>query len=166
MILSMVELPLSRNLIAIIDDEDLELVGQYKWYAKDFENGTYAARNDYAEGTKKAPRTILLHRELMNAKKGEYVDHISRDTLDNRRVNLRLCNNIENTSNQKLRVTNTSGYKGVSWQPQSRKWWARISVNYKRISLGTYDDVKDAARAYNTAAIKYHGEFARLNIIK
>lgn len=159
----MVELPLSRNMVTLIDDEDLELVGQYKWYAKDFSNGTYAARNEYRNGTKKAPSTLLLHRVLMNARKGQYVDHISRDTLDNRRSNLRVCTNSQNMWNQKIRSTNKTGYRGVSVRPNGR-FAARIDANGPH-NLGIFMNKEDAAKAYNEAAIKYHGEFARLNIL-
>jgi hypothetical protein len=64
------------------------------------------------------------------------------------------------------KITNTSGFKGVIWHKQSKKWYARITLNYKRIDLGLFKDKIQAAIAYNEAAIKYHGEFARLNKIQ
>lgn len=161
----MVELQLSRNMSAIVDKEDLEIIGQFKWYAKSFKNGIYAARNDYSED-KKSPKTLLLHRVLMGAEEGQYVDHISRDTLDNRRCNLRIVTNAQNMWNQRMRSNNTSGYKGVSWHPVNKSWTARLDHNGEKIQRAGFKSRHDAARFYNDAALKYHGEFARLNIIK
>lgn len=106
-------------------------------------------------------RHFHLHRYLMGAKKGEYVDHISGNTLDNRRRNLRKCTNQQNCANGKKPKSNTSGFKGV--MRKRKKWIARVKVNYRNISLGAYSSAEVAARIYDKAAIKYFGEFARLN---
>jgi hypothetical protein len=89
-------------------------------------------------------------------------DHKDRNPLNNQRHNLRVASQVQNNRNQRRYKNNQSGYVGVSWH-QKRKWWARIGVDGKRISLGCYDDPKEAAKAYNKAALKYHGEFAVLN---
>jgi hypothetical protein len=67
--------------------------------------------------------------------------------------------------NSKIAINNTSGFKGVYWNKQNAKWTALIRLNNKKIHIGNYIDIKDAAKAYNEAAIKFHGEFAKLNEI-
>lgn len=91
----------------------------------------------------------------------EMVDHVNRDTLDNRRSNLRKCSRAQNAVNSKLRVTNSSGYRGVSFS--KGRWAARIRDNYAYVHLGLFDDPVAAARAYDSAALKLHKEFASLN---
>ena len=100
----------------------------------------------------------------MRAKKGQVVDHINLNTLDNSRNNLRLCDYSSNTTNRKKHKNNTSGYKGVS--KAGKKWKVNISKNGKRYYLGLFSCKKEAALEYNKAALKLHGKFARLNPIK
>lgn len=90
-------------------------------------------------------------------------DHINGVRNDNRRCNLRPATMSQNRINYSGMRTNTSGYKGVNRCKAEKKWRARIMTNGKRLSLGSFDDPKDAAKAYNKAALKLHGEFARLN---
>lgn len=104
----------------------------------------------------------LLHRLIMGIPDC-FVDHKSRNTLDNRKENLRLCNNQQNCFNQGLSTNNTSGYKGVTYRKDNKLWRARITVNGKKKSLGNFDTKEEAAERYNQAAIKHHGEFASLN---
>jgi len=142
----------------LMDIEDLPLLDKYKW-GKNHEG--YISRH----ARNSNPRTIFLHRVVMNAPGGTEVDHRDGNKLDIRKQNLRLCTCAKNSLNKGARGNNTSGYKGVSWHPTTGKWRALIAVNRRQISLGLYYDKKDAARAYNAAALKYHGEFAKLNEI-
>ena len=84
------------------------------------------------------------------------IDHINRNRLDNRIVNLREATDAENRQNMSLSVTNKSGVKGVSWDKQRKKWYAKITHNYKQISLGMFDDIKDAANAYAEEKQRLH----------
>ena len=155
-----IEVELTQGYKTIIDAEDYEVVKRCSWYV-----WTNSVRSKaYAMGWIKG-KNVLLHRLIMNAEKGQFVDHISHNTLDNRRRNLRICTRAENNRNRIIAIDNTSGYKGVGWYKSTSKWVARITINYKLTHLGYFHDKDDAARAYNKAAIKYHGEFALLNEI-
>lgn len=139
----------------LLDTDDVERVLQYKWHL-----GTQG----YAWGRNGRGKQIVLHRVIMNDISGEKeYDHINRVKTDNRKTNLRECNHSLNLFNTPIKKHNTSGYKGVMWSPQAKKWVAHISVNKTQIHLGTYEDKREAAIAYNHAATKYAGEFAWLN---
>jgi hypothetical protein len=87
------------------------------------------------------------------------IDHINRDTTDNRWVNLRLATISENGANAKMRCDNKSGFKGVSWGADRGKWRAHIQINSKVIQLGCYETAEEAVEAYQAAAEKYFGDF-------
>ena len=99
----------------------------------------------------------------MNAPAGMQIDHINGNGLDNRKVNLRLCNSSQNQRNARKRKSGTSRFKGVDWHKESKKWRARICVNRKRIHIGRYKSEFEAAQAYDKKAIELFGEFASLN---
>ena len=92
------------------------------------------------------------------------IDHINRDTTDNNITNIRLATKKQQLGNTKINRKNKSGYKGVSLNAKSNKWYAFIRVNKKSIFLGSFICKEEAAIAYNEAAVKYFGEFAYLNI--
>ena len=108
---------------------------------------------------------VKMHRLIMNAKKGEFVDHIDGDPLNNTLDNLRICRKQQNEFNQKVRVDNTTGYKGVSLLKSTGKYRAYINKNGIRYELGVFHTKKEAALAYNMKAVELFGEFARLNEI-
>ena len=107
--------------------------------------------------------TIFLHRIIAGAKCNEIVDHINCNKLDNRRCNLRICTVAENGRNRSKPKNNSSGYKGVSFVPKVKKWSARINIGGKDKYLGRYSEASEAAKAYDRAAIMYHGEYAHPN---
>lgn len=138
----------------LIDEEDLEKFALFKWWTR--------TDDGYVITTKKG-RVIGLHRHLMNAKKGEFVDHINHIPFDNRKSNLRICSKRENTKNQKKAKNNTSGYKGVSLSKPRLLWMAQIYSDGKHYHIGFFKKKLDAAKAYDAMAVKLHGKFAFLN---
>lgn len=160
-----VEVKLSQNKIAIIDKSDFEKVGKYNWSALKYKNGYYAGRM-FANGPKKR-KMIYMHRFILDlTNKNDHTDHINMNGLDNRRTNLRVCNNTQNQYNVKLTLRNKSGYKGVSWNRNGQRWVVHINYKGNRVFIGYYDNIIDAAIAYDKAAFRYHGEFANTNILR
>lgn len=102
-----------------------------------------------------------MHRFLSNAKKDDVADHKNGDTLNNLEENLRVCNRRENASNRQKQTNNTSGHSGVTWNKTAEKWMAYIAYNYKDITLGYFDMIKDAVECRKRAEEKYFGEFNR-----
>lgn len=152
----MPEIPLTKGHVAIVDDCDYSEISKHKWY---FASNGYACR-------KKEGKIVSMHREIMRAKLGENIDHINHDKLDNRRPNLRICNQSENMANARVREDSVSMYKGVSWSKKNKKWRSRLHVKRKEIHLGLFDCPHDAARMYNFWALDIFGEFAFVNKIR
>jgi hypothetical protein len=92
----------------------------------------------------------------------KYMDHINCNRLDNRLVNLREADYIQNGANRRAHKNNTSGIKGVSWDASKKRWVAQLSVNRQYHFLGRYKSKEEAASAYAHAIKKHHGEFARV----
>jgi hypothetical protein len=141
---------------ATVDDEDYYLVAGVNWslhsagYAHGRLNGTM----------------VLMHRLILSSSPGAMTDHVNGNKLDNRRQNLRTCSHGENMRNRKKHRNNRSGVKGVyleSRTGRSPKWIAQICTENVQRRLGAFDDIEAAKLAYQLAAEKYHGEFARLS---
>lgn len=158
-----------KGICVKVDDGDYAHLNQYKWHISG-RQGNYYARC--------ARLGKSMHRYLLAAKEGQFVDHINGDGLDNRMNNIRTCTHAQNMCNRK--PASKSKYKGVS-SHQSRvihklksgktkiylarkRWTASIKrPDSTSKHIGIFDNKEDAARAYNEAAKQYQGEFARLN---
>jgi hypothetical protein len=155
----MKELKLTQGYIALVDDEDYELISQYKWHTFKSRNGLYGARNSSKKlGTQ---RKILLHRMLLNAPIGLEVDHINGNGLDNRRENLRFASRAENQYNR-VGKQKISAYKGVSLHNKTGLWRMRIEKAGERYA-SYFKTEEEAARAYDAKAKELFGKYARLN---
>lgn len=139
----MKKIPLTQGKFALIDDEDYKLISKYKWH---YHSG-YAART---------LKTIRMHRVILNAKPEEEIDHINRNTLDNRRQNLRIASKSQNAHNKGVRKDNTSGQKGVHYNKDKKLWISRIQVENKRYYIGNYKTKDEAIMAYRKAQMEYH----------
>jgi hypothetical protein len=144
----------------LIDADDLEIVAQRTWsLGKRGYPVSHTSRKS-AEGHK----TETLHRYLLRPQNGFDVDHISGNKLDNRRNNLRICSHQQNMFNQRRRITNTTGYPGVSYQKSAGKYEAYINRDGKKIHLGLFMSLKEAIIARQCAADNLYGEFANKNL--
>lgn len=110
-------------------------------------------------------KVIALHRFIMNCPDNMVVDHIGGiDTrYDNRKLNLRIVTQQQNTMNCQISKNNTSGVTGVYWHKSAKKWAASIKINRKPIHLGLFEDVNDAIIARKQAEEKYFGEYSYEN---
>lgn len=157
----MKEIKLTQGKFALVDDEDYKWLNQWKWYASKTKNGFYAKRDVWMNDNK----SLFMHRELLGLKykDGFIIDHKDRNTLNNQRNNLRVASYSLNNYNCKMKSHNKSGYRGVGWYKAYNKWRVRITKDGNEISLGYFDDIILAAKAYDAAAIKLYKENAILN---
>jgi hypothetical protein len=139
----------------VVDLADLELVSQFRWWAKPGRHATYVV----TQAGHKSPE-VFLHRLIMGPPVRVKVDHIDHDGLNNSRSNLRLATDSQNRGNSRNLHGGSSQYKGVAWIKSERCWRAYIRVNNKATTLGRFAVEEDAARAYDAAALAAWGEFA------
>ena len=150
-------LELSRGKRTEVSVEDFEYLNQWKW---SYGTRGYAFKSFTVRGKKK---TITLHRFLLKPRKGEYVDHVNGDRLDNRRFNLRLCTSGQNNQNSKQRAHSQQFFKGVRPTEGSSTWAARIRYEGKERWIGSFKNPIHAAVAYDLWAVYLFGSFARTN---
>lgn len=151
----MKQVPLTQGKVCLVDDEDFDYLSQWKWH---YNNHGYAVRNQVINGKHEI---FYLHREIMEPRPWELVDHINGDGLDCRKENLRLCTNQQNLWGQKKRIGSRSKYKGVS--KDKKGWRASIQVNGKQVYIRPFPTEHFAAMAYDLWAKDLYGEYARTN---
>lgn len=145
-------------MFALIDEADANLVVDQRWFARPTKK---TAKTAYAVRTKEDGSTALMHRVILGVDHGQEIDHVNCNGLDNRRNNLRACSRNDNAHNVGRNSLNTSGFKGVS--RDKARWRAVITSDGIKIHLGTFPTAKAAVRAYDSAAIRLFGAFARPN---
>lgn len=146
--------------VAVVDDEDFELVSRYRWWARKQRGTTYATTQIQIGRNKRI--TIGMHRLIIGGD-SQHVDHRNQDGLDNRKENLRPCTAAQNGQNRKIQK-HSSKFKGVSFNRATSKWTAAIKRHGKRAFLGYFESEQAAACAYDRAAEDNFGEFARTNL--
>jgi hypothetical protein len=144
--------PLSKGLYATVDAADYDRVNQYRWCASSCGHKIYAVRNV-------KHRTVFMHRFIMKPPRGKFIDHIDGNGLNNRRANLRFCNQQQNNFNRH----GGGRFRGVQKYPRSEKYRGVVHKNGKAYCTRVFDNPIDAARARDQLAIKHHGPFAYLN---
>ncbi len=151
----MKKIPLTQGKFALVDDEDFKLLNQMSWH--------YTNNRAFNSKKESMSRVIIEKYLLMNLNEYERVDHINRNPLDNRKNNLRICSNQQNTFNSKSRQ-GTSSFKGVSWDKRSGKWKASISLNNQQVCCtALFRNENIAAHTYDYWALQYFKIFAYLN---
>ena len=175
---------LTESKFTIVDPADFYRLNSFYWLTIGRNGNLYAARLIRLKSGRLG--TVLMHREIYfncsnahlsnlsrpvlhsfsdggSASNG-LVDHINTDSLDNRRANLRLATHSQNSCNSRRDKSNTySRFRGVSFSKRKGKWFAAIRANGRKLWLGYFDDELSAAKVYDAAAKKYHGEYATLN---
>ena len=140
----------------------------YEYYRLDLYRWCIGCRGyvvTYITGKDGKQTPLLLHRLIKECPKDLFVDHISRNKLDNRLENLRIVTNQQNCMNQNKNSNNSSGIKGVYWAEQANKWYSQIKINYKLYHLGYYEKIFDATVIHVLASLLIHGEHTNYNNI-
>lgn len=150
------KIPLTKNRFAFIDRQDYDKIKQWKWTCGGSITKKFYARR-YSKG-----KTIYMHRQIMDFPDLE-VDHVNGNTLDNRRKNLRIATHTENSKNRMVNKNSSSQLKGIWWYEKLKRWQVYIKTDRKRKYLGVFKDKILASKAYNDAALKYHGKYAKFN---
>jgi len=147
---------LNSDKSALVDDCDYERISAVGWR---FHALGYATKGGPRQGQR-----LYMHRVVIGAVKGECVDHIDFNKLNNTRENLRICSPSENVRHKHAqRGKKFTKFKGIYWRPKRKSWEASIFFNGTSHYLGHFSEEKEAAEAYNRAAILHYKDFAHLN---
>jgi len=161
----MADLPLTGGLTAEVPDALYPVLANRRWRTIVIRGNPYPVRAETRDGRR---QWIYLHAEVWTllhgpVPEGYMIDHIDGKTLRATNDNLRLVTHSQNSMNRRKRAGCSSRFKGVNWHTVHHLWRARIKVNGKECSLGYYKQEEDAAIAYNEAALKFFGRYARFN---
>ena len=157
-----VEVSLTQGQVSLIDEADAERVLALKWFAHRVGKDFYARRNQWLPGEKRY-HALLLHRFILDAPAGMDVDHINRDTLDNRRCNIRIVTRSENNANHdRRRRANQHGFHGIAQHRYG--FLGRIQLAGQTHHTRVFPTAEEAARAWDALAVRLHGsQFIDLN---
>lgn len=148
---------------ALVSDEDFEYLNQFIWKV---DGSGYPYRTIKIK--KNNFISLRMHRDILKLVGSQPADHKDINRLNNQRDNLRICTKADNNRNRGLLRNNTSGYIGVCYRKgkwRTKRWMASITIDNKRKFIADFNTKEEAAKAYNLAATKYFGQFARLNPI-
>jgi len=151
----MKKIKLTRGKFAIVDDEDFEHLGQWRWCCA--ETG-YAVRSQTRKeyGVNSKRQSIFMHRVVNKTPEGWPTDHINHNRLDNRKCNLRTVTTSQNIINKSgLQTNNKSRYTGVSLVKGKKRWLVQITIQKKRIHIGSFKFISEAVKARKVAEKKY-----------
>lgn len=141
-----------------VDEEDYDELIKHTWSVSKTGNGSLYA------STSINCKKVKMHRMILNVNdKKILIDHKNHDGLNNTKSNIRECTIRQNNINKRSRKNSSSKYLGVSLYKRDNRWRADVRVNGKTIWIGYFDTEELAAKAYDKAALKHHGEFANLN---
>lgn len=158
----MMRIKLTRGQWATVDAKDFIWLSQFAWRVNSSREYYYYAARNPSPG-----KMVMMHTEIMGKLAGHFVDHKNQDTLDNRRSNLRFATRAQNRHNSKPRIDKKwSCYKGVGFDPKKRLFRVYLGLGTRKLYVGRFKNETAAACAYDTAATKHFGKFARLNFPK
>lgn len=136
----------------LVDDDLFPFLNRFNWWLDD---------KGYAIASV-CGRKVKMHSLILSAGDNSLTDHKNGNRTDNQLDNLRPATRTTNAQNTTMHKDNKSGYKGVHWVKARKKWCAKIRAFGVDYNLGYFNEVKDAARAYNKACIRLHGEYAKV----
>lgn len=155
----MKEIQLTKGFVTLVSDKDYDWLNQWEWHVTGRVGQRYAMRT--RPMFKGARFKLSMHREIINAPGGVWVDHRDRNSLNNQRYNLRLCTYSQSMANRWC--VNKTGFKGVQYEKNRRSWNSYLTFGRQTIWLGAFDDPEDAACEYDYAARIAYGKFALTN---
>lgn len=159
------EIILTQGKVALVDDEDYEGLAKFRWRYMETSKGRqgYAKTHVVVDGDWQNRVDVYMHRMVLCAEKGQIVDHINHDKLDNRKSNLRIVTHSQNVSNKPKQANNTSGYKGVTYYKRTKRWMAQVKIEGKYKCIGYFSTPEEAAAAYDEYVIQNSDGFIPIN---
>jgi len=159
-------IPLTKGRFAIVDPDDYTRLNHFNWYAAKSIHTWYAIRSLTTSRHGKR-KNQYMHHLVIAIPAGCFADHINHNGLDNRKANLRPATLSQNIRHRrKFNTPSRSKFKGLTWRKKEKAWHVRITVNDKRLFLGSFKDELEAARTYDSSAKLYYGDYASLNFPK